>query len=86
MGKVKGKLPAHSICNAPRNALEHVEFFIAGLQTKNFIQPSLNFSPDCPHPTAKFALPEIKFFCFRLSMKNSTCSKAPTFVFIIRRI
>ena len=31
---------------------------------------ALNFSPDCPHPAAKFALFEIIFAQLRLSMKN----------------
>ena len=31
------------------------------MQTANLFHTALNFSSDCPHPTAKFALPETKF-------------------------
>jgi tetratricopeptide (TPR) repeat protein len=38
-------------------------------------QPALKFSPDRPHTTANFALPEIKFARFRLKTNSRTSSK-----------
>ena len=45
-----------------------------GYKRKILFHAALNFSPDYPYPTAKFALPETKFFHFRHSMKIQTCS------------
>jgi hypothetical protein len=38
-------------------------------------QSALKFSPDRPHTTANFALPEIKFARFRLKTNSRTSSK-----------
>jgi len=56
-----------------------LRFSLPGCKRKILFSAALNFSPDRPHPTAKFALPKIKFSRFRLGRKNSTCSKQGNF-------
>ncbi len=45
-----------------------------GSKRKILFHRALNFSADCPHTLAKFALSEMKYSRFRHSMKIQTCS------------
>jgi hypothetical protein len=46
-----------------------VQILISGLQKPVLFLTALNFSPNCPHSTAKIALLKIKFLQFRLRIK-----------------
>jgi hypothetical protein len=48
---------------------------LIGCSRQMLFYPSLNFSPDCPHPAAKFASSKTTFARLRLIIKTPTCSK-----------
>jgi len=48
-------------------------------------QSALKFSPDRPHTTANFALPEIKFARFRLKTNSRTSSKCLSTDLVLRK-
>ena len=59
----------------PLQSKSMLRILLPGCKRKILFTVSLNFSPDSPHPTAKFASLEIKFSCFRLGREISTYSK-----------